>query len=233
MNNEIENLSIEDRLSMIRERMHAACGRCGRDPSEVGLLAVSKTRGPDVIRAAAEAGLTVFGENRVQEARAKIPECPGHLEWHLIGHLQRNKLRHAVELFSMVHSVDSLQLLEQMERVCEERGKTLPVCLQVNVSGEASKFGMTPEELPGVLEATTGFTRVEVVGLMTIPPASADLDKTRRHFAALRTLKEKCAGPGGFPMQELSMGMSYDFEAAIEEGSTWIRVGSDLFGPRK
>ncbi len=209
-----------------------ACARAGRDRSEVAMLAVSKRFGPERVREAAEAGLTLFGENRVQEAKQKIPLCPGHLEWHMIGHLQRNKVRDTVQLFEMIHSVDSLRLLETIEEVSERAGRTLPVCLEVNVSGESSKFGMPPEDLPGVLEASTRMMHVDVIGLMTMPPFTEEAEGARPHFARLRELRDACRDGLGFDLPELSMGMSHDFEVAIEEGATWIRLGSVVFGKR-
>ncbi len=224
--------SLSDRLAGVEERIRAACVRAGRERPDVRMLAVSKTFGPDRVREAAEAGLTLFGENRVQEAKQKIPLCPGRLEWHMIGHLQRNKVRDAVRLFEMIHSVDSLRLLAAIEDAAAQAGKTIPVCLEVNVSGESSKFGMTPEELPGVLEASTGMMHVDVTGLMTMPPFTEEAQGARPYFVRLRELRDGCREEQGFELPELSMGMSHDFEVAIEEGATWIRLGSVVFGAR-
>ncbi|MBT8046443.1 MAG: YggS family pyridoxal phosphate-dependent enzyme, partial [Pontiella sp.] len=193
------------------------------------LLAVSKTKPPEAIREAADCGLRLFGENRVQEAQSKIPLCPSGLEWHLIGHLQTNKAKLAVRFFQMIHSVDSMKLLQALDAHADV---TLPVLLQVNVSGEAAKFGMTPDEVAGVIEAANRMQKVEVHGLMTIPPFSPDPEKTRVHFAALRDLRDRLQDETGTPLPELSMGMSHDLEVAIEEGSTWVRIGTDLFGKR-
>lgn len=224
--------TMDDRLARIRERMAAACGRAGRNPDEVRLLAVSKTQPPERVAEAFRAGLTVFGENRVQEAAAKIPLCPSPLEWHLIGHLQGNKAKAAVSLFQMIHSVDSVALLDRINRLCEEAGRDMPVCLEINVSGEASKFGMPPEEVPAALEQAVSMMRVSVVGLMTMPPYAEDPGRARHFFQTLRALRDRCRAQTGFDLPELSMGMSHDFEVAIEEGATWIRVGSALFGER-
>jgi pyridoxal phosphate enzyme (YggS family) len=218
------------RLAAVRERIAGACARAGRDPESVRLIAVSKTHGPETVREAAGHGLTVFGENRVQEAAAKIPECPGHLSWHLVGHLQRNKVRPAVEYFDFIHSVDSTRLLETIDRVSQECGKTMPVCIEV--SGEGAKFGVAPDGLPEVLAASARLTQVRVAGLMTIPPLSKDAGRTRGYFRALRELRDAARASSGLALEELSMGMSGDFEIAIEEGATMIRVGTDLFGPR-
>jgi hypothetical protein len=198
----------------------------------VKLVAVAKTFGPEVVREAAACGLTVFGENKVQEARAKIPECPGNLSWHLVGHLQSNKAGLAAELFDMIHSVDSVKLLRVLDRAAEESGRTIPVCLEVNVAGETSKFGVPPAGVPELLEAAVACPRITVAGLMTLPPFAPDPEKTRGYFRALRELKERCGAEHHFPLEELSMGMSHDFEVAIEEGATMIRVGTALFGER-
>lgn len=224
---------IEQRLAAIRERMERACGRAGRDPQAVRLLAVSKTQPPDAVMEAVAAGLADFGESRVQEARQKIPQCPSAARWHFIGHLQTNKVREAVRLFERVHAVDSMRLLETLERACQEEGRNLAAFLEVNVSGERSKFGMAPDEVPLVLKAAAAMFRVRVEGLMTIPPIAEDPGEARPFFRALRELRDRVREECGLPLPELSMGMSHDFEVAIEEGATWVRVGTSLFGPRK
>ena len=220
------------RLAEINRRIEAACGRAGRDPAEVKLLAVSKTQGPDAVQEAAALGLTVFGESRVQEARQKIPLCSSALHWHFIGHLQTNKARDAMRLFEMVHAVDSIRLLEALDRAAQEEGRNVAVCLEVNVSGERSKFGMSPDEVSAALDRARTLFRVQVTGLMTIPPIAEDPEEARPFFRALRELRDRCRGATGLALPELSMGMSHDFEVAVEEGATWIRVGSLLFGPR-
>lgn len=213
-------------------RMRAACERVGRDPASVRLLPVSKTVSPELVTEAAGCGLEAFGENRVQEARQKIPLCPSHLKWHLVGHLQTNKAREAVRLFAMIHAVDSLRLLEFLDRVCQEEGRYMPVCLEVNVSGERSKFGMAPEDMPAVLARSSALFRVQIAGLMTIPPVAKDPEEARVFFRRLRELRDQWRAETGLPLAELSMGMSQDFEVAVEEGATWIRVGTSLFGER-
>lgn len=213
--------------------MEEACRRAGRDPNTVRLVAVSKTHGPERIREAVEAGQLVFGESRVQEARAKIPECPAQARWHFVGHLQRNKAAAAVELFDLIHSVDSIRLLETLDRCAAEAGKIMPVFLEVNVAGERSKFGLAPAEVPAVLARAQELHHVEVRGLMTLPPFAEDPEKVRPWFAQLRELRDRWREETGFALEELSMGMSHDFEVAIEEGATWIRVGTALFGERK
>jgi len=224
---------LETRFADITRRIEAACVRAGRDPSAVRLLAVSKTQDPDAIREVAALGIETFGENKVQEARAKIPLCPSRLHWHLIGHLQSNKAREAVSLFEMVHAVDSLRLLETLDRLAGEEGKTLPVCLEVNVSGERSKFGIPPNAVLETLRAAHSLFKVKVVGLMTIPPIVEDAEESRPFFQSLREIRDHMQEQTGMSLPELSMGMSHDFEIAIEEGATWIRVGTLLFGPRK
>lgn len=226
-------LAVEERVAAIQERVRAACVRCGREPAEVGIVAVAKRYGPDAVTGVAACGLTVFGENRIQEAKQKIPLCPGHLEWHLVGHLQSNKVRDAISLFHMIHSVDSLRLLETVDRLCGEAGKRLPVCLQVNVSGEGSKFGMDPTEVAPTLEAATAFMNVEVEGLMTMPPFTEDPEGSRPVFRRLRDVRDEVRDRTGVALEALSMGMSNDFDVAIEEGATWIRVGTLLFGERE
>ena len=224
--------SIENRLNQVKTRIRDACRRADRDPDEVHLLVVSKTHGPERVRDAADCGLMVFGENRIQEANQKIPNCPGHLSWHMVGHLQTNKVKYAVRLFQMIHSVDSLKLLAAINTSCEMKGVVMPVCLEVNVSGESSKFGLAPESVPEILSAANGFMHVDVVGLMTIPPIAEDTEETRPYFKKLRELRDKWRDATGFMLSELSMGMSHDFEIAIEEGATWIRLGTVIFGKR-
>jgi hypothetical protein len=224
--------SFEARLAMVRERMVRACARANRPLESVRLLPVTKTVEPYRIREAVEAGLTVFGENRVQEARRKIPLCPDRIEWHLIGHLQSNKVKLAVSLFSCIHSVDSQPLLTALEETCARAGRRLPIFLEVNVAGEATKFGFAPEDVIEAVRAANACPHLEVVGLMTIPPFVPDREAARPFFRRLRLLRDEVAQAAGTPLPELSMGMSHDFEIAIEEGATWIRVGTALFGPR-
>ena len=219
-----------ERFAEILARVEQASARVARDPAGVRIVAVAKTFGPDAVREAAACGVTVIGENRVQEAAQKIPLCPEHLEWHMIGHLQRNKVKHAVGLFRMIHSVDSPRLITTLDEAAGDLGIVMPVCIEVNVSGESSKFGMSPEEVPGLLEEARGLVHVEVRGLMTIPPFTPDPEGARPFFARLRELRDEWRESIGLPLDELSMGMSHDFEVAVEEGATWIRVGAALFG---
>tara|TARA_B100000809_G_scaffold144641_1_gene142225 strand:- start:667 stop:1347 length:681 start_codon:yes stop_codon:yes gene_type:complete len=214
-------------------RVAAACARSTRTPGDVRILPVSKKQVPEAIAAAADCGVEVFGESRVQEALQKIPLCSSRLEWHMIGHLQSNKVRPAVEIFRMIHSVDSLKLLQAINQACDDSGRSMPVLLQVNVSGERSKSGLAPEEVAQVLEAASELQRTEIMGLMTLPPFDEDPETTRPYFAALREMRDALRVSSGYPLEQLSMGMSHDFEVAIEEGATWIRLGTILFGKRK
>jgi len=226
------NATFENRLAEVRRRIQAACERAGRRPEEVRILAVSKTRAPDCIREAAATGLMDFGESRVQEAKQKIPLCPTALTWHLIGHLQSNKVKDAVNLFCSIQAVDSLKLLLAIEAAAEVTGRVMPVFLEVNISGEGSKYGLAPEAVPGVLKAADGLRRVDIQGLLTIPPLANDPEHARLFFRALREHRDRWRQETGFELRELSMGMSHDFEVAIEEGATWIRLGTILFGKR-
>jgi len=220
-------------LETIRHRIKTACDRCDREPNSVTLLAVTKTQPPEIVSAAADLGLPVFGENKVQEAKAKIPLCAGKLRWHFIGHLQSNKCRDAVELFQMIQSVDSLALAREINRRAAEAARTMPVLLEVNLAGEASKFGYRPEQLLAGLKEINSLPRVEIHGLMTVPPWTPDAEDSRQHFRRLRELKMECEQILGAPLPHLSMGMSGDFGVAIEEGATMVRIGTALFGPRR
>lgn len=223
---------IPENLEAVRVRIATACARAGRATDSVRLLAVSKTHGPAAVRAAAAGGQRRFAENRVQEAAAKIPECPGSLEWHLVGHLQGNKAALAARLFDWVHSVDSTKLLEALDRHAREAGRRLNVLVQVNVSGERSKSGLAPDAAPGVLALASRLGHVQVRGLMTIPPLAEDPEKSRPCFRRLRELRDAWAAETGLDLAELSMGMTHDLEVAIEEGATFVRIGTGIFGAR-
>lgn len=225
-------MPLAENLAAVQARIAAACGRSGRDPAEVTLLAVSKNHPADAVAEAVGLGLTTFGENRVQEAKAKIPLSPSRARWHFIGHLQSNKARDAVALFGTIESVDSLALAEELQKQAEKQAKTLQVLLEVNVAGESSKFGWVPDRLVESLEAINALPRLELHGLMTIAPYAIDAEKVRPVFRRLRELRDRCADRLGTPLPVLSMGMSADLEVAIEEGSTLVRVGTALFGPR-
>ena len=224
--------TIAERLADIRGRIAAACDGAGREPEEINLVAVSKKQPPEVVIEAAECGVSIFGENRVREMGQKVGLCPEGLTWHFVGHLQGNKARRAVELFHAIHSIDSLGLLERVNAVAVEAGRTIPVFLQVSVSGEASKFGLAPDAVSPVLEAAVNLMNVDVVGLMTMPPHTPEPGGAAPYFEALRNLRDDLRVATGFPLDGLSMGMSHDFEVAIAEGADWIRIGTALLGER-
>jgi hypothetical protein len=230
---------LKARLEAINRRIAAACGRAGRQVSEITLVAVSKTVPAARIREAIEAGVSTLGESRVQEAAAKIPELRGlsderKVQWHLIGHLQSNKARRAVELFDAVHSVDDLKLAERLDRFAAESGRRLPVFVEVNVGGEESKSGVAPVAVLPLCEQIGKLQNLELKGLMAVPPFSDNPEDARPFFRQLRLLRDEArqAGVAGARFNDLSMGMSDDFEVAIEEGATFVRIGSALFGER-
>ena len=197
------------------------------------LLAVTKTQPPDVVNEAVNLGLMFFGENKIQEAKAKIPLCSGKLRWHFIGHLQTNKCRDAVEFFEMIQSVDSLHVAQELSKRAEQAGKTMPILLEVNLAGEASKFGYRPDKLEAELQQLNALPRLEIHGLMTVPPWTSNAEHVRPIFRQMRELKQRAEQALGAPLPHLSMGMTGDFEVAIEEGATIVRIGTALFGPRK
>jgi pyridoxal phosphate enzyme (YggS family) len=224
------------RVREVRERIARACGKAERDPSGVTLVAVTKTHPVGVVRRAVEAGLTVLGENRVQEGVAKIealrPDFPD-LSWRLIGRLQTNKAKTAVRYFEEIQSVDRSSLLEILSREAGASGRRLPVFVEVNVGGEASKGGVDPDGAPALVRSALAAPAIELRGLMTVPPFSDDPEASRPFFRALRALRDRLRDETGSPISGLSMGMSHDFEVAIEEGATVVRVGTALFGPRE
>lgn len=195
-------------------------------------MAVSKNHPPESVRAMADLGVRLFGENRVQEARAKIPLCPGHLRWHLIGHLQTNKAKDAVHAFEMIHGVDSLRLAEELDRRAEIASRTVRILVEVNVAGESTKFGYRPQQLLAELPAINALRRLEVHGLMCMAPYAPNPETVRPVFRRGRELAREAEAVLGVPLPVLSMGMSGDFEVAIEEGSTLVRIGTALFGER-
>src|SRR5262245_38419926 len=226
-------MDLAENIDRVQKRIAAACSRAGRNPDEVTLVAVTKSQPPETVGEAARLGLTLFGENKIQEAKAKIPLCSGRLKWHFIGHLQTNKARDAVELFEMVQSVDSLHLADELNKRAEQAVKRLPVLLEINVVGEASKFGYRPDKLLLELEQINALPRLEIHGLMTVPPWTKYPQEVRPIFRQMRELKEECEQKLGAPLPHLSMGMSGDFEIAIEEGATMVRIGTALFGERR
>jgi len=223
---------IAENLEIIRNRIADAAARHGRSANEIKLVAVSKTYPPETIREATEAGQNVFGENRVQDALPKIDALPKTLEWHLIGHLQSNKVRKVVGRFSLFHGVDNTSLALQMNRVAGELGVTASILLEVNISGEESKFGFAPGSLPTALESLLPLPHLRIEGLMTMAPFSENPESAGPVFEGLRKLRDALSRSSGHPLRELSMGMSGDFEQGIAEGATIVRIGSAIFGAR-
>ena len=224
--------SVSDNLKVVLDGVAAAVARAGRKRDEIELIAVSKKQEAEKVRAVFDAGQAVFGESRVQEARVKIPLLPAAVRWHFIGHLQKNKIRHALPLFELFHSVDSLALAEEISRIAAEEGMRPRVLLEVNVAGEGSKIGFAPEQLRTDFERLLLLDRIEINGLMTIPPLAPEAEDSRRYFVMLRELREKLQREFNAGLPHLSMGMSNDYEVAIEEGATLVRVGTAIFGER-
>lgn len=223
---------IAHNLEQVRSLVSEAAKKSGRSPEEIQLMAVSKTHNAEKVRVAFDAGQEIFGESRMQEARAKIPLLPSAVRWHFIGRLQKNKVRHALPLFELFHSIDSLSLAENMNRIAEEEGMHPRVLLEVNVAGEGSKIGFTPDLLRAEFVQINSLGRITVEGLMTIPPLADEAEKSRKYFGALRELRDDLVHEFDIPLPHLSMGMSHDFAVAIEEGATLVRVGTAIFGPR-
>jgi hypothetical protein len=223
---------IATRLAAVRAQIAESATRARRQASDIALVAVAKTQPPEAVQEAIDAGQLLFGENRVQEARAKIPLLPGRARWHFIGHLQKNKIRHALPLFELIESIDSLELARDLDRIAAEAGAFPRALLEVNVAGEGSKHGFAPAKLPEQLEALLALERVQIEGLMCIPPPVPRAEDARRYFALLRELRDRLQREAGVPLPQLSMGMSGDFPVAIEEGATLVRVGTAIFGER-
>ena len=220
-------------LEEVKGRIAAACERAGRSPDDVEIVAVTKTHGAEVVEEAWRAGLRIVGENKVQEAAWKRPASVSGPEWHLIGHLQSNKVRHALELFDFIHSVDSVKLADRINFIAEEIGARPRILLEVNVSGEKSKSGMKPDEVePTIRHIMEMCPRISVEGLMTMAPFSENPEDARPYFRKLRELRNSLEGKLGVGLPRLSMGMSGDYEVAVEEGATWVRLGTVLFGER-
>jgi hypothetical protein len=234
MANDTDGLA--QRLAGVRSRMASAAKRAGRASEELQLIVVSKTHPPELLREAIAAGVTDLGENRVQEADGKIEEVgPESARWHLIGHLQSNKARRAVQLFDVIHSLDSIALARKLDRSCQELQRNeLPVLIQVDLGHEATKSGVDENELSQLIEAVNSCERLSLIGLMTLPPFFDDPELTRPFFSQLRELRDRYSSRGAFAGShgELSMGMTHDFEVAIEEGATMVRVGTAIFGER-
>jgi pyridoxal phosphate enzyme (YggS family) len=231
-------MSIAENLGEVRERIAVAARRAGRNPDDIRLMAVTKTFGPEAICAAYDAGQRLFGENRVQEFAEKAPALRelGRAEFHMIGHLQTNKAAKAVDVFCAVDSVDSLRLAEKLNMAAEKLGKRMPVLIELNLGGEASKSGVNPvsQEFGSLLEAGASLSHLEIRGFMTVPPFTEDPQGSRPYFRRLREMRDRMAGRNlpALRLDTLSMGMSHDFEVAIEEGSTCVRLGSAIFGER-
>jgi len=227
-------MTLAERLAGVRDRLEAAAARSGRPPGAVTLVAVSKTFPAAAVAEAIRCGVADVGENRVQEAAAKRPDTPPGPRWHLIGPLQRNKASLALETFDLVHTLDRPELADRLELLLERDWpeRRLPVLLEVNVGDEPQKAGVGPQDARGLLERVLGSPCLAPVGLMAIPPFGADPEASRPYFARLRELRDRLESSCGRPLPELSMGMSHDFEVAIEEGATLVRVGSAIFGPR-
>jgi pyridoxal phosphate enzyme (YggS family) len=225
--------TIADNLEHVRAQIAEAAKKTGRNIDDVDLVAITKTHPAEKVREAVEAGQTLFGESRVQEARAKIPELPSSLRWHFVGHLQKNKIRHALPLFELFHGIDDVDLARDMNRIAEEEGMHPRILLEVNVAGEGSKFGFQPETVRAQMETLLALPRLSILGLMCIPPLSEEAETSRKYFVALRELRDRLQKEFHVDLAQLSMGMTSDFPVAVEEGATHVRVGTAIFGERK
>jgi len=225
-------LTIRDNLLKVREKIERAAQKAGRDPKEIKLVAVSKTVEVDRIKEAIEAGVSILGENYVQEAQEKIEALGKPVSWHFIGHLQSNKAKYAVRLFDVIHSLDSIPLAEELSRRAEQPDRVIRVMIEVNLSKEATKFGTDEERVLNLARRIQNLGHLSLEGLMTMPPYFDSPEMSRPYYVALRELEDRMI-KDGIPLKELSMGMSNDFEIAIEEGATYVRVGTAIFGPRK
>ena len=224
--------SVADNLERVREEIADAAAKSGRSTSQIWLVAITKTHPAEKVREAIQAGQTLFGESRVQEARLKIPELPSAMRWHFVGHLQKNKVRQALPLFEMIHSVDSLALAQDINRIAEEEGLYPRVLLEVNVAGEGSKFGFAPDDLREQMEALLALPRLSIEGLMCIPPQAVESEDSRKFFVEVRELRDSLEKEFNVNLPQLSMGMTQDFPIGIEEGATLVRVGTAIFGER-
>ena len=225
--------SIAENLDRVHDQIAQAAAKAGRVADEIEMVAITKTHPAEKVREAIEAGQTLFGESRVQEARAKIPELPSNVRWHLVGHLQKNKIRHALPLFEMIHSIDSLTLAQEINRIAEDEGAHPRVLLEVNVAGEGSKFGFAPGKLREQMEELLALPRLSILGLMTIPPLADEPEASRKYFVELRELRGRLQTEFRVDLAQLSMGMTQDFMIAVEEGATFVRVGTAIFGERR
>jgi len=226
-------INIEANFNRVRDEITQAAKVSGRNVTDVELVAVTKTHPVEIVREAIGTGQVVFGESKVQEARAKIPLLPSHLRWHFIGHLQKNKIRHALPLFEMIHSVDSLDLAQAIDRIAQEDGLHPRILLEVNVAGEGSKFGFKATTLQAELESLLMLSRLSIEGLMCIPPLAEEAEASRKYFVELRELRDALEKEFQVKLPQLSMGMTNDYGVAVEEGATLVRVGTAIFGERK
>lgn len=225
-------MTIKDNIEIIRNRVYNACKRAGRDAEDVKLIAVSKTVSPDRINEAVSCGIKSLGENKVQEIVDKFDKVSSGVEWHMIGHLQTNKVKYIIDKVSMIHSVDSIRLLKEIDRRAETAGRVMDVLIEVNIGREKNKYGIYPEELMKFLNDAVIYKNVNISGLMTVAPAMDRLEDVRPYFKNMKELFENARALGIHNMKYLSMGMTADFEPAIEEGANIIRVGTGIFGPR-
>jgi pyridoxal phosphate enzyme (YggS family) len=224
--------SILDNLERVREQIAQAAAKAGRDVEDVELVAIAKTHPAEKVREAVEGGQTLFGESRVQEARAKITELSSNIRWHFVGHLQKNKVRQALPLFEMIHSVDSFALAQDINRIAEEEGLFPRVLLEVNVAGEGSKFGFASDDLREQMEMLLALPRLSIDGLMCIPPLAVESEDSRKFFVQVRELRDSLEKEFNMKLPQLSMGMTQDFPIGIQEGATLVRVGTAIFGER-
>jgi PLP dependent protein len=225
-------VSIAENLERVREQIAAAAAKADRAVDEIELVAITKMHPAEKVREAAEAGQTLFGESRVQEARAKIPELPSNLRWHFVGHLQKNKIRHALPLFELFHGIDSVALAREINRIAVEDGMHPRVLLEVNVAGEGSKFGFNPETVCAEMESLLALHRLSIEGLMCLPPLAEEPEASRKYFVQLREMRDSLGREFDVKLAHLSMGMTQDFWIAVEEGATLVRVGTAIFGER-
>ena len=223
---------VAENLARVRGQMAQAVAKAGRSANDVELVAITKTHPAEKVREAVDAGHTLFGESRVQEARTKIPELPSNLRWHFVGHLQKNKIRHALPLFELFHGVDSLALAQEINRIAAEEGMHPRILLEINVAEEGSKFGFKPESLRAEMESLLTLPRLSIEGLMCIPPLADEAEASRKYFVQLRELRDSLEKEFDLTLPHLSMGMTQDFWIAVEEGATLSRVGTAIFGER-
>jgi PLP dependent protein len=225
--------NIEANLNRVQNEIAQAAQVSGRNVTDIELVAVTKTHPAEIVREAVDAGQTLFGESKVQEARVKIPLLPSNLRWHFIGHLQKNKIRHALPFFEMIHSVDSVDLAQAIDRISHEDGLHPRILLEVNVAGEGSKFGFKATTLRAELESLLMLPRLSIEGLMCIPPLAEEAETSRKYFVELRKLRDALEKEFQVKLPQLSMGMTNDYSVAVEEGATLVRVGTAIFGERR